>query len=105
MSAFRVVLITVPQSEAEELSQKIVESRLAACVNIVDTVKSIYHWKGVVKKDTESLLIVKTATKKVESLVKFVRDKHEYELPEVVSLTIAEGNPDYLDWLDKETSQ
>ena len=105
MSAFRVVLITVPHGKAEELSEKIVESRLAACVNIVDSVKSIYHWKGVVKKEAESLLVVKTATKKVESLIRFVREKHEYEIPEVVSMIIAEGNPDYLDWLDKETSQ
>lgn len=105
MSAFRVVLITVPPDEAEELSQKIVENKLAACVNIVEKVKSIYYWKGVLKKDSESMLFAKTTTKKVERLVKFIRDAHKYELPEVVALTIAEGNPDYLDWLDKETSQ
>jgi len=105
MSAFRVVMITVPPEKAEELSQKIVESKLAACVNIVDTVKSIYYWKGVLKKDTESMLFAKTTTKKVERLIKFIREAHTYEIPEVIALTIAEGNPDYLDWLDKETSQ
>nr|MBN2276268.1 divalent-cation tolerance protein CutA [candidate division Zixibacteria bacterium] len=105
MSAFRVMLITVSVDKAEELSQKIVESRLAACVNIVDHVKSIYHWKGVIKKDAESMLIVKTTTKKVENLIRFIRENHSYEVPEVISLTVAEGNPDYLDWVDKETSQ
>ena len=105
MSAFRVMMLTVPFDKAEDLSQKIVESRLAACVNIMDRVKSIYHWKGVVKKDMESLLIVKTTTKKVETLIRFIRDNHSYEVPEVLSLTVAEGNPDYLDWVDKETSQ
>lgn len=104
MSAFRVVLITVPPEKAEDISQKMVESKLAACVNILDKVKSIYHWKGVLKKDAECLLVVKTSTKKVESLIKFVREHHEYEIPEVVAMTIAEGNPDYLDWLDRETS-
>ena len=105
MSAFRVVLITAPPAKAEELAQKVIEKRMAACVNIIDKVKSIYHWKGGAKKDTESLLIVKTATKKVESLINFVRENHLYEIPEVVSMTIAEGNPDYLNWLDEETSK
>jgi len=105
MAAFRVVFITVPPETAEELSQKIVENKLAACINIVDRVKSIYHWKGVIKKDTESLLIVKTTTKKVERLIKFIKENHSHEIPEVVALTISEGNPDYLDWLDRETSE
>jgi periplasmic divalent cation tolerance protein len=105
MSAFRVVFITAPPDKAEQISQKIVESRLAACVNIIESVKSIYHWKGVVKKDNESLLVVKTATKKVESLIRFIRENHIYEVPEVISVTIAEGNPDYLNWLDQETGK
>jgi len=99
------VLITVPSDKAEELSQKIVENKLAACVNIVEKVKSVYYWKGVLKKDTESMLFAKTTTKKVERLIKFIREVHTYELPEVVAVTITEGNPDYLDWLDRETSQ
>jgi len=64
MSAFRVVLITVPSDKAEELSQKIVENKLAACVNIVEKVKSVYYWKGVLKKDTESMLFAKPPPKK-----------------------------------------
>lgn len=105
MSAFRVVLITAPSDKTEEISQKIIENKMAACVNIIDKVKSIYHWKGVVKKEFESLLIVKTTTKKVEGLIRFIRENHSYEVPEVISLDIAEGNPDYLNWLDDETSR
>jgi len=105
MSAFRVVLITAPPDKAEEISLKIVEDKMAGCVNIVDKVKSIYRWKGVVKKEYESLLIVKTATKKVEGLIRFIRENHSYEVPEVISINIAEGNPDYLNWLDDETSR
>ncbi len=105
MSAFRVVLITTPPDKAEEIAQKIVENKMAACVNIVDKVKSIYRWEGEVKKEFESLLIVKTATKKVEELIRFVRENHTHEVPEVISITISEGNPDYLNWLDNETSR
>ena len=103
MSAFRVVLVTTPREQAENLSHKIIESGLAACVNVVDTVKSIYRWKGEIKTDTESLLVIKTATKKVENLIKFVKEGHGYTVPEVVSMTISEGNPDYLNWIDEVT--
>jgi periplasmic divalent cation tolerance protein len=105
MSAFRVVMITAPPDKAVELARKIVTRRMAACVNVVGSAKSFYHWKGVLKEDTESLLVAKTTTKKVESLIKFIRDNHSYEVPEVVSMTIAEGNPDYLNWLDEETGK
>jgi periplasmic divalent cation tolerance protein len=103
MSAFRVVLVTVPGDKAEALSHDIIENRLAACVNIINKAKSIYRWKGKIVTDTESLLVIKTATRKVESLIKFVKETHSYDIPEVVSLNISEGNPDYLDWIDTET--
>ncbi len=103
MSAFRVVFVTVQRDKARALASEIVENKLAACVNIVDTVRSIYRWKGKITSDDEALLIIKTATKKVENLIKYVKENHSYDIPEVVSLNIAEGNPDYLDWLDEET--
>lgn len=103
MSAFRVVFVTVQRDKARALANEIVENKLAACVNIVDTVRSIYRWKGKITSDDEALLIIKTATKKVENLIKYVKENHTYDIPEVVSLNIAEGNPDYLDWLDEET--
>lgn len=103
MSAFRVVFVTVQRDKARALATEIVENRLAACVNIVDTVRSVYRWKGKITSDDEALLVIKTATKKVENLIKYVKENHSYDIPEVVSLNIAEGNPDYLDWLDEET--
>ena len=57
------------------------------------------------KSETESLLIIKTATKKIENLIKSVRENHPYEIPEVISMTISEGNPDYLNWIDAETKE
>ncbi len=105
MSAFRVVMVTVPKDKAEELSQKIMIRGLAACINIVDNIKSVYKWKGELKSESESLLIIKTATKKVENLIKSVKKDHPYEIPEVISMTISEGNPDYLNWIDSETTE
>ena len=104
MSAFRVVLVTAPEEKAESISRDIIENHLAACVNIVKDVSSFYLSRGKPENTRESLLIIKTATKKVEELIRFVRSVHDYEVPEVVSLTIAEGNPDYLNWLDRETA-
>lgn len=103
MAAYRLVFITATQTEAEKLAAEMVKSRLAACVNIVDNVKSIYRWKGEVKKEDEALLVVKTTTKMVEKLIKFVRENHSYEVPEVISISVKEGNPEYLDWLHSET--
>ncbi len=98
-------MVTVPKDKAEEMSQKIVVSGLAACVNIVDNARSIYKWKGELKTETESILFIKTATKKVESLIKSVREDHPYETPEIISMTISEGNPDFLNWVDEETTE
>jgi periplasmic divalent cation tolerance protein len=103
MSAFRVVLVTAPGNKAEEMSHKIIGNGLAACVNIIDNVKSIYKWKGEIASSRESLLIIKTATKKVENLIKFIKEDHPYEIPEVISMDISEGNPDYLNWIDEST--
>ncbi len=105
MSAFRLVMVTVPKDKAEEMSQKIVVSGLAACVNIVDNARSIYKWKGELKTETESILFIKTATKKVENLIKSIREDHPYETPEIISMTISEGNPDFLNWVDEETTK
>jgi len=98
-------MVTIPKDKAEEMAQKVVVSGLAACVNIVDNAKSIYKWEGELKTDTESILFIKTATKKVENLIKSVRKDHPYQIPEVISMTISEGNPDYLNWVDSMTKE
>jgi periplasmic divalent cation tolerance protein len=99
MSAFRVAFITVPGDKAEELSRSLVENKLAACVNMIDKVKSVYHQRGAVDTATETLLIAKTASMKIEKLIKYVRENHPYDTPEVIAVDITEGNPDYLNWI------
>ncbi len=96
---YRVVFITAPVDKGEEIARYLVENKLAACVNIVQKVKSIYWWQGKIEEDAESLLIVKTSSDRLEHLISRVKEIHPYTVPEIVSLKIEEGNPDYLKWI------
>jgi len=100
-----VVFITTPQDKAEKLSRKLVEEKLAACVNIVKEVDSIYWWEGKIEKDSESLLIMKTELGLLGKLVKRVKELHPYDVPEIIALPIIGGNPDYLKWISDSLGQ
>lgn len=99
MSEHSVTLITTPTQVAEQIAAALVEERLAACVNIIEKVRSVYRWEGQVEKADESLLIVKGMTAKLDELIARVREIHPYEIPEVICLAIQAGNQDFLDWL------
>lgn len=96
---YLLFLVTGPENDMRELARRLVEERLAACVNVINGVKSIYWWENKVNEDTESLLIIKTESSKAQDLIRFVRDNHPYKVPEVVGLEISVGNPDYLNWI------
>jgi periplasmic divalent cation tolerance protein len=99
-TAYRVVLVTVPRGgKAESLAEGLVEARLAACVNILPDAVSIYRWKGRVRRDAESLLVIKTTVSKLKALERWVKARHPYEVPEFVSLPVASGSKEYLSWL------
>ncbi|MGQ9511353.1 MAG: divalent-cation tolerance protein CutA [Thermaceae bacterium] len=99
-----VVLITVPTEEkAKEIARALVEENLAACVNIVPGLTSIYRWKGEVVEDKELLLLVKTTTHRFPALRERVLALHPYTVPEIIALPIVEGHKDYLDWLRENT--
>ncbi len=100
-----VVLITTPESEAERIARTLVEERLAACVNIVKGVTSIYWWRGNVESDSEALLIVKTSAGILPRLEEKVREIHPYEVPEIIVLPIIAGLKDYLEWLEGEVKE
>ncbi|XP_029440244.1 protein CutA isoform X3 [Rhinatrema bivittatum] len=92
--------VTCPnETVAKEIARGIVERKLAACVNIVPHLISIYEWKGKIEEDAEVLMMIKTRTSKVPALAEFVRSVHPYEVAEVISLPIDQGNPPYLKWL------
>jgi periplasmic divalent cation tolerance protein len=99
MSDNRVVLTTVGSvDEARRIAEALVERKMAACVNIVPKIVSIYRWKGKVEEAEEWLLLVKTAAP-FERVRDAILEMHSYELPECMSIAIEEGSPDYLKWL------
>jgi periplasmic divalent cation tolerance protein len=100
-----VALSTVGTAEdAERIARALVERRLAACVNVVAGVVSVYRWKGEVCRDEERLLVIKTRAAKVEALREALVALHPYELPELVALPVAAGHGPYLAWLDDGVS-
>ncbi|HKR95615.1 MAG TPA: divalent-cation tolerance protein CutA [Candidatus Angelobacter sp.] len=104
MSNARIVLTTAgPQEEARKIAHALVEKRLAACVNIVPQIESVYRWQGKVESATEWLLIIKTQASAFERIRDAVKELHSYDLPECIMLEVAEGDKAYLDWLAKNT--
>lgn len=97
------VLVTAPPEKAPELARALVGERLAACANILPTVRSIYAWKGEICDDGEALLILKTRSGLLEELRRRVVELHPYEVPEVVALPISGGHAPYLHWIDEST--
>jgi periplasmic divalent cation tolerance protein len=100
MSDKRIVLSTAgTQEEAQKIAHALVERRLAACVNIVGPIQSVYRWKGAVESAPEHLLIIKTTAAAFPSVRRAIRELHSYELPECVMLAIEDGSPEYLEWI------
>lgn len=101
MSERLLVLTTVATAEdAERIAGALVEQRLAACVNVLPQVRSIYRWKGAVERDEERLLLVKTRSERFPALREAILSLHPYEVPELIAIPIEAGSPAYLDWLD-----
>jgi len=97
-----VVLCTAGSAaDAERIASALVERRLAACVNVVPGVVSIYRWKGGVERDEERLLLIKTTAARVEALRAAIAELHAYEVPEVLVLDVTGGHAPYLAWLEE----
>jgi periplasmic divalent cation tolerance protein len=93
-----------PREDARAIGRALVEERLAAAVNIQDGVYSLYRWQGAIEEATEVLLIAKTRTALVPRLTARVIALHSYQCPAVVAVPICGGNPDYLAWIEQQTS-
>ena len=101
MTDKRIVLSTAGSAdEARKIAGQLVEHRLAACVNIVPQIESIYRWKGKVESAQEWLLLIKTNAAQFPAVRDAIRELHSYELPECIALNIEDGSPGYLQWLD-----
>jgi periplasmic divalent cation tolerance protein len=104
MTDKRIVLSTAgSEQEAHKIAHSLVERRLAACVNILPRVQSIYRWKGEIESAQEWLLLIKTRADKFPAVRDAIGELHSYEVPECIVLEIEDGSLPYLQWLEKAT--
>lgn len=95
-----IVLVTAPASESEKLARALVEERLAACVNVLDNVRSIYVWDGNLCNEIENLLVIKSSKAVWDELQNRIKELHSYDVPEIIALPIEAGHHAYLNWLN-----
>jgi len=104
MSEEIVVLITASSTEeAQKLGKELVRTKLAACVNVIPEIISIFNWQDEVCEEGEVLMIVKTSGEKFSALEKTIKQEHSYDVPEIIALPIVAGSKEYLNWIQKET--
>lgn len=95
-----VVLSTCgSEEEADRIAKVLIERRLAACVNVLPHIRSMYRWKGEIESAAECLLLIKSSRAQFDSLRAALEAAHSYELPEAIALTVIDASPAYLDWL------
>jgi periplasmic divalent cation tolerance protein len=98
-----LVLTTCPSpAEAQTIARRLLEARLAACVQILPPMQSLYHWQGKIEDSSEFLVLVKTSRPLFDRVRHEIAAHHTYSEPEIVALPIIDGAPGYLDWLDRE---
>ncbi len=104
MTDCRLVYCTCPDIEcAHSLANGMVEAGLAACVNVLPQIRSIYRWQGKVQNDAEVLLLIKTTSGVLGRLTDWIQQHHPYDVPEVIAVPVTEGSRAYLDWVAAET--
>lgn len=104
MSESRVVVTTTDSAEeAERLARRAVEAHLAACVQVVGPVRSVFRWEGVVAVESEWQVVAKTAADRVADLTAVLVAEHSYDVPEVIAVPVVDGHRPYLDWVVEET--
>jgi periplasmic divalent cation tolerance protein len=101
---YSAVVTTIDGADAAaELARKIVDARLAACVNIIGPIRSFYRWEGRVHDEQEWQCWAKTNVDRVAELKEFIKENHSYDVPELIVLSIADGSTEYLKWLTDQT--
>jgi len=103
MTECMVYITTSSMEEAEIIGRNLVSRKLAACVNIVNNMKSIYHWEGKIETGEEVIMIAKTKKALVNEIIESVKTLHSYECPCIVAVPIIDGNEDFLKWIRNET--
>ena len=99
-----IFITTASKNEAQEIAHGILKRKIAACVNIVDNVKSLFWWESKIDSAKEVLLMVKSKRSKLNKIIKFVKSVHSYDVPEIIALPIIGGFKPYLEWIDGSVS-
>ena len=103
MEPIQVFTSVEKQEDAEKIASTLIENRLAACVQIIPRIESLFWWQGKIEKAKESLVIIKTRKGLFDEVVSSIKSVHPYEVPEIISMPILQGNERYIEWLLKET--
>jgi periplasmic divalent cation tolerance protein len=101
----QVTTTTDSEAEARKLAELAVQSRLAACGQVLSPITSVYWWEGKVENAQEWMVVLKTTAGRVDQLIDRLRAEHSYDTPEIVAVPIVSGNPAYLDWITAETTE
>jgi periplasmic divalent cation tolerance protein len=105
MESYILALVACPsQEEAEKISNLLLSERLVACINLVNDVNSLFHWRGKIEHKNETLLLIKSRKKHLAKLIELVQLYHSYDVPEIIALPILGGSNEYLDWIKEETT-
>jgi len=100
-----IFVMAANEEEASMIARTLVEEQLAACVNIISPVRSIYRWQAKIEESGECLLLIKTSTRNYARLERRVKDLHSYDVPEIIAMTLAHGSSDYLKWIAESTGE
>lgn len=103
MNSVMVYMTAENMEQAESIGRVLVETKLAACVNILDNMRSMYWWEGKVEQAKEVVVLAKTRTDLVDELIEAVKHVHSYEVPCIATMPLVGGNPDFLTWIAEET--
>ncbi len=100
-----IVLVTCPASQSESIARQLVDERLAACVNIVPGITSVFRWQGEVSSESEQLLVIKSNRDNWEALARRAKELHSYDTPEILCLSVEDGYKPYLEWLNSSVGK
>jgi periplasmic divalent cation tolerance protein len=103
--AVLIMVTTGGRDDAERLGEALVVEHLAGCCSIVPMVHSIYYWEDQLKREHEALLLIKTLESQAAAVQEFVREHHDYEVPEILQIPIEGGSSTYLNWLEKQVAK
>jgi periplasmic divalent cation tolerance protein len=97
-----VYITTSGREESEKIANILLEEKLAGCINIIPSIKSIYLWQGEIEADSESILIAKTKLERIDDIIKKVKEIHSYDIPCILAIPVIQGSMGYLEWLESE---